>query len=1128
MKKTGKIFFIFFLLTQVAYSQKMNLQKFSVKEGLIQSTVKHIQKGGHGGLWLGTNNGLSRFNGKTFENFTTSNGLPSNDITALLFADKALYIGTRKGFCSFNGNKIEILPIYKNITGTVVKLLEKNNILHVLTTKGYYRLNILGTSPIIDSVAIPNIIAQQIRDAEFDEDGNLWIATSQKGLYLMELNICTKIPKFILIQNATSSTSINKKLIRIVNFNTSNLLKGNSISSIEFDNRHNLIISDSDNGIAEIKFDYINNNGIQANYIQFSSTVSDFHARTVNIYKDTEGNIYLATDGFNIIKIPIDKNTGENVYNEAFIIPSRNSLCFAEDNFQNLWIGTLNDGLICMSTSSSLSFNKSTGLGEEKVVSVFVSGDSAIWVGTYGGGAFRYKHNEFKSCFWPQGITESIIKSITEDNQQNIWLGTIGGGIDIINKNDFQKELKVSKVLKERDGLTSNYVSYLYKDSKGAIWAGYLSSSKIDRIVSVNGEYKITSFTISDLAKFNVTCITDDNEGNIWVTSNEGVWSLNPKTGHVDNQFAVFKNIQTIAKDWNGNMWLGSSDIGVIILKNKLKARYFEQNATNAIEKINAENGISSNYINTILFDKEFAWLITNNGINQLKIDYYLNNIKEIKSFHKGQNFASYDNKPNTSVFDKSQVLWIGSIEGLTQYKNFSMTNHENKQQPQLFITSLLIENKKIDWTDADLFTSGEYSGISFKGFYNWHKIPNNLVLDYKHSSLQFNLSTDNIANQQSMNYTYKLIGYDKDWSSLFGSNEITYRNLPAGDYSLIIKTSASNDFSEKKEYVYSFSIVPPFWKTKWFYILISIILIVSLYVFIVNREKRLKREKMRLELLIKARTSEIEAQKREIELQNSLIQGINKDLTDSIKYAQRIQQTILPDSSVLEKHFADYCVMYKPRNIVSGDYYWFAEQNDLVYVAVVDCTGHGVPGAFMSLISSSILTESVKEHISQHDPVKMLEYLRQEMSAKLNQHNKGTVTDGLDIALICFNKQTKQLEYVNANRPLYIISNDELITLTSENITIGGEGDINTVIPTKKMTLKTGDLLFMFTDGITDQFGGERNKKYNPARLRQFLLMHNHLSLTQLESGLTTEITEWQGKSEQTDDILLIGLKIA
>lgn len=284
----------------------------------------------------------------------------------------------------------------------------------------------------------------------------------------------------------------------------------------------------------------------------------------------------------------------------------------------------------------------------------------------------------------------------------------------------------------------------------------------------------------------------------------------------------------------------------------------------------------------------------------------------------------------------------------------------------------------------------------------------------------------------------------------------------------------------------------------------------------------------MRLELLIKARTSEIEAQKREIELQNSLIQGINKDLTDSIKYAQRIQQTILPDSSFLEKHFADYCVMYKPRNIVSGDYYWFAEQNDLVYVAVVDCTGHGVPGAFMSLISSSILTESVKEHISQHDPVKMLEYLRQEMSAKLNQHNKGTVTDGLDIALICFNKQTKQLEYVNANRPLYIISNDELITLTSENITIGGEGDINTVIPTKKMTLKTGDLLFMFTDGITDQFGGERNKKYNPARLRQFLLMHNHLSLTQLESGLTTEITEWQGKSEQTDDILLIGLKIA
>jgi serine phosphatase RsbU (regulator of sigma subunit) len=115
----------------------------------------------------------------------------------------------------------------------------------------------------------------------------------------------------------------------------------------------------------------------------------------------------------------------------------------------------------------------------------------------------------------------------------------------------------------------------------------------------------------------------------------------------------------------------------------------------------------------------------------------------------------------------------------------------------------------------------------------------------------------------------------------------------------------------------------------------------------------------------------------------------------------------------------------------------------------------------------------------------------------------------------------------VNANRPLYIISNDELITLASENVNIGGYADFDSVIPSKTLSVKKGDLLFLFTDGITDQFGGDKNKKYNPARLRQFLLMNNHLSLPELQEKLVIEITAWQGSYEQTDDILLMGLKI-
>ena len=1121
------------------FSQKINLQKYSVKDGLIQSTVKQIEQDDYGNLWLATNYGLSKFNGKTFENFTTTNGLPANEISSLLFTKDILFIGTKKGFCSYDGNKIKYSPLYQKINGNIKKILETKSVLHIITTNGYYLLDISKPVFVLDSVAIPNVTSQNPSDAEFDEDGNLWISTLKKGLFFIEKSVSSKIPKFVLIQNSVASTTINNKLVRIVNFNSSNLFKGESIYSIEFDIQHNLLVSDWNNGLAEIKFDFINNSGFFANYFLFDSIVAGITSinRFVNIQKDDEGNIYLATDGFGFLKVPIDKNTNENDYSTKSIISlsngqgfyGSNPLCFKQDKFQNLWVGTLNDGLVSVNSKSSLSYDKKGGLEEEKVISVFKSSDSAIWSGTYGGGAFKFKNKKFVRCFWEQGISESIIKSIAEDNFGNILLGTTGGGISIISKENTRKQLQVTKVILEENNLSSNYVSYLYKATDGAIWVGYQMGSKVDRIVlNKDLSYNITSFPITNLLNINVSCLAEDDEENIWITSNEGVWKLNTKTGHVNNGYAIFKNMQTIVKDWNGNMWLGSSDVGAVILKNNLMARYFENGQANAFERVTVKEGLSSNCINSILLNKEVVWFISNNGINELKIDNYLNKIKSIKSFNKGQSFASYDNKPNTAVFDDNNFIWIGSVEGLTHYQNFKDDEGgTDKKQISVFINNILIENKVIDWSDGDLFVSGEYSSINFDGYYNWYKIPNNLELDYTHNTIQFNLNTDNVAEQKQMNYSYKLIGYDKDWIQLFNFNEITYRNLPDGEYSLIIKTSLSNDFSNAKEHTYHFSVTPPFWKTKIFYVVIVLTLIALLYFFVVNREKRLKREKLKLELEVKARTYEIENKKKEIELQNVLIQGINNDLTDSIKYAKRIQQTILPNTNILSDYFSESFLFYKPRNIVSGDYYWIKELDGRVYVAVVDCTGHGVPGAFMSLISSSILNEFIDKNSTEYNPVKMLEYLRQEIAIRLNKNTGDQINDGLDISLICYDKEKSTIQYVNANRPLYIISNDELITLSSENIHIGGDADFDSVIPTKTISIKKDDLLFLFTDGITDQFGGERNKKYNPARLRQFLLINNHLPFSQLKIKLVDEIVDWQGSYEQTDDILLIGLKI-
>ena len=345
---------------------------------------------------------------KTFENYTTSNGLPSNDISSLLFTNEHLFIGTRKGLCVFNGNKIEHSDLFQKINGNVKKIIEREKVLHIITTKGYYLLNIGKSSYKLDSIAIPNITSQNPTDAEFDLDGNLWISTSKKGLFFLELSFSTRVPKLVMIHNSVASATINKKLVRVVNFNSDNILRGNSIVSIEFDKQNNLLLSDWSNGIAQIKFDTRLTDGyFEARYIILDSMLigSIKVDRFTSIYRDPEGNVYLASDGFGYVQIPLDKNTNELNFSTNDLVwinntqgfYGNNPLCFKVDNNNNTWIGTLNDGLVLLNDKSSLSYNQKLGLDEEKVISLYRCSDSALWLGTYGGGAFRFKNRKLSN-----------------------------------------------------------------------------------------------------------------------------------------------------------------------------------------------------------------------------------------------------------------------------------------------------------------------------------------------------------------------------------------------------------------------------------------------------------------------------------------------------------------------------------------------------------------------------------------------------------------------------------------------------------------------------------------------------------------------------------------------------------
>lgn len=276
------------------------------------------------------------------------------------------------------------------------------------------------------------------------------------------------------------------------------------------------------------------------------------------------------------------------------------------------------------------------------------------------------------------------------------------------------------------------------------------------------------------------------------------------------------------------------------------------------------------------------------------------------------------------------------------------------------------------------------------------------------------------------------------------------------------------------------------------------------------------------LELRVKERTQEIENQKK-------IIESKNEDITDSIQYARRIQNSLFPDISVLKDYFKDSFVIYEPKDIVSGDFYWFAEIDSSLFVAAVDCTGHGVPGAFMSILGSSLLTEIVRERRILN-PAAALRELHLRLMQNLQQKGNDKVQDGMELSLCRYDLQTRELEYALATRPLYHIHNgmgQELI-LNKEPIGFSAvidNDDRN--FNTGKMSLQSGDCFYQFSDGFTDQFGGGSARKFSKKAFYEVLNNIQTQDMPSQEIAIRKALQDWKGNLPQTDDILVIGIRI-
>jgi len=298
----------------------------------------------------------------------------------------------------------------------------------------------------------------------------------------------------------------------------------------------------------------------------------------------------------------------------------------------------------------------------------------------------------------------------------------------------------------------------------------------------------------------------------------------------------------------------------------------------------------------------------------------------------------------------------------------------------------------------------------------------------------------------------------------------------------------------------------------------------------LVVAKEKLAAEKAKVDEKVKKLWSQSTAIHKEKERINELkleIEHKHKEIVDSVNYAKRIQEAILPDRNDIISSLPNSFILFKPRDIVSGDFYWFSHKNGKSLIAAVDCTGHGVPGAFMSMIGNTLLNEIVNEK-GITDPGPILHYLNDEVNRSLKQTRQDSESrDGMDVAICSFDFEKMEMQYAGANRPLYFIRENKLEEFKADKFPIGGlDYDVPKKFNTQTFPFKKGETIYISTDGFADQFSPD-DKKLMTKRFKEVLLEIQNKSMADQGEHLNNYIENWKGHGEQTDDILVIGVRV-
>ncbi|HRG58894.1 MAG TPA: two-component regulator propeller domain-containing protein [Bacteroidia bacterium] len=1136
------IFIVTFLFLGIAgYSQNgesssnqinYKFKNFGTKDGLSLSSANCVIEDRFGIIWVGTADGLFKFNGYHFEaikfNPEDETSLSGNIINCLL-EDKEgnIWVGTDNGG----------LCMYKR------------------KTKNFYRVpKLLWKKEFFKIQSISSIMQ--------DSNGNIWFSNSQfqyfildyksKEIYPLKYDLLERLPDYYRITNMYEDK--NKTVWLATQFglyySLSNYKKANGtflvskiykkIPSYNFQtiipnksNSDSLYLVTNDGTILNFN---VNTGTYRKVFDKITQKIEALNENLQSAIIDREGNWWFSTYRSGIVMYNL---ANDKIFQFSHEIYNNNSLSYNylnrlyEDSNGLIWICTDGGGIDLINPGAKVFnvirhdiFDKNT-VSSNDIWGLYHD-ENFLYISTSVGlSVFENKLNKITNNKYQERVNsdESIglmYSCVMKDDNGNIWVGTDGEGLLKFTQANGKFERLEIKNLKSLgiSGLSASCVTY----RENELWIGTFSEGLIRYNIKTKlaKVYKHSS-NPNSIGQNAVTSLhfTDDNT--LWISlQDNGVNRLDVAREH-------FTLISTTSKT-TGRL---SSDVAVSIIEDSFHTLWIgTERGLNAINQknnkvytFNSLPGGSLDIVYGIVEDNDHdMWISTNKGIFTFKLprpEMLFDSPKQadnlisstLKNFDDQNGLPSNEFNQGAFCKDNNGLIYFGGINGVVYFNPKVVKNIKNRE-PYLYLQAFNLFEKRLELDT--IFDSKKL--INLKYFENYF-------------SIEF--VSPSYLNPHKTRYRYIMEGLENSWTTTSYQNRINYSNVPPGNYRFRIMVTDSNGKWSTKEKSFNLNIEPPFWRTKYFYV-ISLLLIISLIALYVRlRERVLKRENRILEEKVKLRTADVIQQKEIVERKSNELESALFKINDNINYSNKIKRAILPSLTEIKKVFPETFIIYNPKLLVGGDFYFFSKQENSkrqtksAVVGIADASGHGVSGALMSVIGLTMLNDIVNlKGITR--PAHVLDELQLGVKETLKINEKNNYeAENMRCTICKFDFEKGQLEYAGARMSIYIIRNQNLIELKGDRMIIGaGSANLFERFTEKVFQLQHGDYIYLCTDGFSNQFGGEKGKKFKSKRLKEMLVSLHTTSHVIQDEQINHIFEQWQGVHERVDDLLIAGIR--